>query len=114
MKVMAQYQAKMASKGEHSIPLAAREHDRPKTGDIVDFYVDDADRSVQLLVRNKSFFDGLEELKLPPRGRPVTLAEMDEAIGDYLAEKHDRISREWNERREFEEWKRTRDKRAGN
>jgi len=39
---------------------------------------------------------------------------MDEAIGEYLAEKHERISREWNERREFEEWKRTRDKRAGN
>jgi AbrB family looped-hinge helix DNA binding protein len=110
---MAHYQAKMSSKGQLTIPAAVREHFKLKTGDIVDFYVDDADRSVRLLVRNQSFFDGLEELKLPPRGRPVTLAEMDEAIGEYLAEKHERISQEWEERHEFEEWKRTRDKRAG-
>ena len=110
---MSHYQAKMSSKGQLTIPSAVREHFDLKTGDIVDFYVDDDGRSVQLLVRNKSIFDSLEELKLPARGRPVTLAEMDEAIGDYLAEKHDRINREWNERREFEEWKRTRDKRVG-
>jgi antitoxin PrlF len=109
---MAHYQAKMSSKGQLTIPSAVREHFSLKTGDIIDFYVDDV-RSVRMLVRNKSFFDGLEELKLPPRGRPVTLAEMDEAIGEYLAEKHERISREWQDRHEFEEWKRTRDKRAG-
>jgi antitoxin PrlF len=97
---MPHYQAKMSSKGQLTMPAAVREHFDLKPGDIVDFYVDDADRSVRLLARNKSIFDSLEELKLPPRGRPVTVAEMDEAIGEYLAEKHDRISREWNERRE--------------
>ncbi len=66
-----------------------------------------------MLVRNRSVFDHLEELKLPPVGRPATQAEIDEAIGDHLAEKHERISREWKERHEFEEWKRTRNKRAG-
>ena len=110
---MPHYQAKMSSKGQLTIPAAVRKHFDLKTGDIVDFYVDDADRSVRLLARNKSIFDRLEELKLPPRDRPVTVAEMDEAIGEYLAEKHERISREWHERREFEEWKRTRNKRAG-
>jgi antitoxin PrlF len=111
---MPHYQAKMSSKGQLTIPSAIREHFNLKTGDIVDFYADDAERSVRMLVRNKSIFERLEELKLPPSpdGRPVTLAEMDEAIGEYLAEKHERISREWNERHEFEEWKRTRDKRA--
>jgi AbrB family looped-hinge helix DNA binding protein len=106
----------MSSKGQLSVPSAVREHFRLKAGDIVDFYLDDpAGRSVQMLVRNKSIFDRLDELNLPhpPDGRPVTLAEMDEAIGDYLAEKHERISREWEEHREFEEWKRARDKRAG-
>ena len=111
---MPHYQAKMSSKGQLTIPSAVREHFDLKTGDIVDFYVDDADRSVRLLVRNKSIFDRLEELKLLSSGRPVTRAEMDEAIGEYLAEKHERISREWRERHEFEEWKRTRNKRAGN
>jgi len=112
---MSHYQAKMSSKGQLTMPAAIREHFSLKTGDIVDFYVDDAERSVRLLVRNKSIFKQMEELKLPPSpdGRPVTLAEMDEAVGEYLAEKHERISREWKERHEFEEWKRTRDKRAG-
>jgi|ERR1700719_511699 antitoxin PrlF len=112
---MAHYQAKMSSKGQLTMPSAIREHFNLKTGDIVDFYIDDVERSVRILVRNKSIFERLEELKLPPSpsGRPVTLAEMDEAIGEYLTEKHERISREWAERHEFEEWKRTRDKRAG-
>ena len=110
---MPHYQAKMSSKGQLTVPGAVREHFDLKAGDIVDFYIDDTDRSVRLLVRNKSIFDGLDDLRLiPPGGRPVTVEEMNEAIGDYLAEKHERISREWNERHEFEEWKRARDKRA--
>jgi AbrB family looped-hinge helix DNA binding protein len=111
--VMAHYQAKMSSKGQLTVPSAVREHFNLKSGDVIDFYVDDADRSVRMLARNKSIFDGLEELKLPRGAPPVTLAEMDEAIGEYLAEKHERISREWQERHEFEEWKRARGKRAG-
>ena len=73
------------------------------------------ERSVRLLARNKSIFERLDELKLPPspNGRPVTVAEMDDAIGDYLTEKHERISREWKERHAFEEWKQARSKRAG-
>ena len=111
---MPHYQAKMSSKGQLTIPSAVREYFNLKTGDLVDFYIDDTEHSVRLLVRNKSIFDRIEELKLPPPpdGRPVTLAEMDEAIGEYLAEKHERICREWRERHEFEEWQRTRDKRA--
>src|ERR1700680_2711366 len=103
----------MSSKGQLTMPSAVREPFDLKTGDIIDFYIDDSQRSVQILVRNKSVFDRLEELKLPAVGHPVTVEEMDQAIGDYLTEKHDRISREWKERREFEEWKRSRDKRTG-
>jgi len=111
---MSHYQAKMSSKGQLTLPLAVREYFDLKTGDIVDFYIDDGERSARMLVRNKSIFERLEELRLPPPpdGRPATLAEMDEAVGEYLAEKHERISREWEERHEFEEWKRTRDKRT--
>jgi AbrB family looped-hinge helix DNA binding protein len=84
----------MSSNGELTMPSAVREHFDLKAGDIVDFYVDDADGSVRMLARNQSIFERLEELKLPPPdNRPVTLAEMDDAIGEYLAEKHDRISR---------------------
>ena len=89
---MAHYQAKMSSTGQLAIPSAGPEHFNLKTGDIVDFYVDDADRSTRILARNNSIFDGLEDLKLPRGGH------MDEAIGEYLAEKHERISREWQRR----------------
>jgi hypothetical protein len=38
---------------------------------------------------------------------------MDQAIGEYLAEKRE-VSRDGRERREFEQWKRSREKRACN
>lgn len=102
---MRHYQAKVSAEGQLTIPAAIREAFGLKTGDIVDFYVDDAGRSVTLLARNKSIFERLDEFKLPssPNGRPVTVAEMDDAIGDYLTEKHERISREWKERHAFEQ-----------
>lgn len=82
---MRHYQAKVSAGGQLTIPAAIREAFGLKTGDIVDFYVDDAGRSVTLLARNKSIFERLDEFKLPssPNGRPVTVAEMDDAIGDY-------------------------------
>jgi antitoxin PrlF len=92
---MPHYQAKMSSKGQLTIPSAVREHFELKTGDIVDFYFDDAERSVRMLVRNKSISDHMTDLRPPPSpgSRPVTAAEMDEAIGEYLVEKHERIRR---------------------
>ena len=77
---MPHYQAKMSSEGQLTIPSAVREHFDLKAGDIVDFYVDDADRSIRMLVRNKSIFDHLDELKLPSIGRPVTRDDIDAAI----------------------------------
>ena len=46
---MRHYQAKMSSKGQLTMPSAVREHFDLKTGDIVDFYVDDTERAVRLL-----------------------------------------------------------------
>jgi bifunctional DNA-binding transcriptional regulator/antitoxin component of YhaV-PrlF toxin-antitoxin module len=90
---MPHYQTRMCSNGQLMISAAVREHFNLKPGDIVDFYIDDADRSVRILARNKSISDRREGFDLPARGRPVTLAEMDEAIGERLAEKDGRISR---------------------
>jgi bifunctional DNA-binding transcriptional regulator/antitoxin component of YhaV-PrlF toxin-antitoxin module len=110
---MPHYQAKMSSEGQLTIPPAVREHFALKAGDIVDFYIDAEDRSVRIMARNKSISDYPMGFDLPPGERPATLAEMDEAISEYLSEKDERISREWRERHEFEEWKRTRGKRTG-
>ena len=88
---MPHYQAKISFEGQLTIPSAVREHFDLKAGDIVDFYVDDADRSVRMLVRNKSIFDRLDELKLPSIGRPVTREDIDAAIGEEMEEQERRI-----------------------
>jgi len=90
---MPHYQAKMSSKGQLTIPSAVREHFDLKAGDIVDFYIDAEDRSVRIMARNKSISGYPMGYDLPPGQRPATLAEIDEAIGEYLAEKDERISR---------------------
>jgi len=108
---MPHYQAKMFSKNQLTIPAAIREHFDLKIGDIVDFYVDDTERSVRILARNRSISEPLGGFDLPPGGRPATFAEMDEAVSEYLAEKDERISREWQEHYKFENGSRRR--RAG-
>jgi len=110
---MSHYQAKMSSKGQLTVPAPVREHFDLKTGDIVDFYVDETERPVRMVARNKSLVElaGMLDAYRLPGGHAGTIAEMKEAVGEYLAEKHERISREWNERHEFQQWKRRRDKR---
>jgi antitoxin PrlF len=110
---MSHYQAKMSSKGQLTVPAPVREHFDLKTGDIVDFYVDETERPVRMVARNKSLVElaGMLDAYRLPGGHAGTIAEMKEAVGEYLAEKHERISREWNEWHEFQQWKRRRDKR---
>ena len=110
---MSHYQAKMSSKGQLTVPAPVREHFDLKTGDIVDFYVDETERPVRMVARNKSLVElvGMLDAYRLPGGHAGTVAEMKEAVGEYLAEKHERISREWNEWHEFQQWKRRRDKR---
>jgi antitoxin PrlF len=91
MRAMPHYQARMSSKGQLTVPSAVRKHFDLKAGDIVDFYVDDTERSVRMLARNKSFFDGLDELKLPSIGRPVTREDIDAAIAEEMEEQERRI-----------------------
>ena len=88
---MPHYQARMSSNDQLTIPSAVREHFDLKAGDIVDFYVDDADGSVRMLARNKSIFDSLDSLKLPSIGRPVTREDIDAAIAEEMEEQERRI-----------------------
>ena len=55
---MPHYQAKVSAEGQLTIPAAIREYFGLKTGDIVDFYVDNGERSVRLLARNRAFLSG--------------------------------------------------------
>jgi AbrB family looped-hinge helix DNA binding protein len=110
---MPHYQAKLSSKGQLTVPGPVREHFGLKTGDIVDFYVEKTERAVRMVARNKSIVElaGMLDAYRLPGGHAASLQEMNEAVGDHLAEKHERISREWNEWREFQQWKQRRDKR---
>jgi AbrB family looped-hinge helix DNA binding protein len=103
---MPHYEAKLSSKGQITVPSEVREFFRLKEGDRVDFYVDTRSRTVRIMARNAKLADlagilNKKGRKLPP----LTQQDIDAAIGDYLTEKHDRISREWNEWREFQDWK---------
>jgi len=106
---MPHYEAKVSSKGQITIPSEVREFFSLREGDRVDFYVDPRTRSVRILARNAKLSDlrGLLD-DIPRTDQPLSQSDLDEAIGDYLAEKHERISREWNEWREFQEWKKAR------
>ncbi len=104
---MPHYEAKMSSKGQITVPAEVREFFLLKEGDRVDFYIDPRTRSVRILARNAKLSDLRGWLDPRPTGAPLSQQEMDEAIGDYLTEKHERISREWNEWREFQEWKKS-------
>ena len=105
---MPHYEAVMSSKGQVTIPSKVRDFFDLKEGDRIDFYIDERSGDVRIIARNKKL-SGLVGMLSKQTAMPDTapsLQELDDAIGDYLGEKHDRISREWNERHEFEEWKR--------
>jgi AbrB family looped-hinge helix DNA binding protein len=99
----------MSSKGQITVPAEVREFFSLKEGDLVDFYVDPRTRAVRVMARNAKLSDLIGILDRGDRPKkPLTQEELDTAIGEHLAEKHERISREWNEWREFQEWKKTR------
>jgi antitoxin PrlF len=72
----------ITSKGQATIPKAIREHLRLKAGDRVKFFIH-PDGSVALLPKL-----GARALRgiVRPRHRPVTIAEMNEAVAAGAAE----------------------------
>ncbi len=104
---MPHFEARMSSKGQITVPAQVREHFALKEGDLVDFYVDPLARAVRILARNAKLSDLVGMLEKPQSTPALTQQQMDDAVGDHLSEKHERISREWNEWREFQDWKKS-------
>jgi AbrB family looped-hinge helix DNA binding protein len=71
--------ATLTSKGQITLPRQVREHLKVDTGDTVDFVIGD-DGVVQVRAGDVDVTDLRGLLKQPGR-RPVTLEEMDAAIG---------------------------------
>jgi len=110
---MAHFESKMSSKGQLTVPAPVRKQLGLKTGDIVDFYIEEGEAAVGIVARNKSIGElaGMLDAYRPGKGRAVSIEEMDEAVGQHLGEKHDRISREWSEWQEFQRWRQSRNRR---
>lgn len=90
------YPAKITSKGQTTIPQEVREQLGLQTGDRVEFVI--VDGAAMMIPKNKSIDELFGILGTPPAGAGATPEDIDEAIGRYLAEDDERISREWRER----------------
>jgi antitoxin PrlF len=76
----------ITSKGQATIPKRIRDHLGLKPGDRVKFFIRPDGRVVILPKRPASSLIGF----LKYDGPPVTIEEMDEAIGDAVAARYDR------------------------
>lgn len=92
------YQSKVTSKGQTTIPQEVREYLKLKPGDRINYVLENG--LVRLIPKNRSIADLAGFLGRPPEGARAALEDFDEAIGDYIAEDHERIRRQWNEGRE--------------
>src|SRR6476646_6093204 len=96
---MPHYEAKVSSKGQLTIPAPVRDFFELKTGDTVDFFLDRRTRTVRMRARNKplSTLFGILNKYVDPKAEPVTIEQMNQAIGDHLAEDDARIMRQYRE-----------------
>lgn len=90
------YPAKITSKGQTTIPQEVREQLNLHSGDRVEFVI--VDGGAMMIPKNRSIADLAGILGKPPAGAGASLEDIDDAIGRYLAEDDERISREWRER----------------
>lgn len=81
----------LTSKGQLTLPKAIRDQMKLDAGSKLDFSVKD-DGTLQARPLNRSI-DSIIGMARRPGRRAVTIAEMNAAVGDALAEKHDRILR---------------------
>jgi AbrB family looped-hinge helix DNA binding protein len=82
--------ATITSKGQITVPAEIREKLGVKAGDRLHFRLTESGKLTVTAVRRRSFFDGLDELKLPSIGRPVRRDDIDAAIEQEVDARHGR------------------------
>jgi AbrB family looped-hinge helix DNA binding protein len=85
----------MTSKGQLTIPKDVRDQLGLTPG--TRFLVTSRNGEVVALPKNRNISDLAGFLGKPPRGQGATLEQIDEAIGEAVAEDDARIVRSWNE-----------------
>lgn len=91
------FSATMTSKGQITIPKAVRDRLGIEQGTQVMFYAAEG-RTVRMIPRT-STWDDVSGMFYDPDQPTVSIEEMDEAIGDAIAEDDERIRRENAEER---------------
>lgn len=84
--------AKITSKGQITLPKEVRDRHNLRPGDMVEFVELNGETVVK--ARNVRAID-LAGMLHRPGMRPVSIEEMDEAIGDAVAENYEHMMREW-------------------
>lgn len=80
--------ATITSKGQITLPAQHRKAWGLKPGDQIAFDPPDGD-SVRIEPRRKrSIFEQIDELKLPPLGRPWTQKDIDDSVAAAMVEKY--------------------------
>ncbi len=95
------HEAKVTSKGQVTIPQLVREHLKLAAGDIIDFYLDNETGEVRLRARNGDAAElfGTLDAYAKPKGRAMSMEQVNDAIGRHLAEEDARIQDEWRSKR---------------
>jgi antitoxin PrlF len=83
--------ATLTSKGQITIPQTVRRRLGLKTGDRVDFLLESGGRVV--LKSHRAPFEELRGIVKTARRKPVGAREMDQAIGEAVAERFQRVAR---------------------
>ena len=79
-------EATITSKGQITVPKEVREALDVQPGDVLDFVIDERGKVTVRPLRGD--FRRLRGILKRPGQKPLTVEEMDEAIGRYLARKH--------------------------
>jgi antitoxin PrlF len=88
-------EATVTSKGQVTIPVGIRERLGVKAGDALRFRLSETGELTVVPRRKRSIFEIAREMPLPALDRPLTQQDIDNAIGDAMAEQEDRIKRQW-------------------
>jgi bifunctional DNA-binding transcriptional regulator/antitoxin component of YhaV-PrlF toxin-antitoxin module len=111
---MRHIEMRMSADGMLAVPEAVRTAFNLKAGDTVDFYLDETARTARIRARNLDLSAIAEMFPLGGQtsGQPLSIEDMDTAIGDHLREDDERIKRDFNEWEEFQQWRRSRHRAA--
>ncbi|WJH40728.1 AbrB/MazE/SpoVT family DNA-binding domain-containing protein [Aliirhizobium terrae] len=85
----------MTSKGQITIPSEVRDALNLEPG--TRFYVSARNGQVVAIPKNKKLMDFAGILGRPPTGESLSIEDMDDAIGQAVAEDDARIMHEWSE-----------------